>query len=104
MSSRLIPVTDEQAFLRAAEYDEFTEDPTAFMINKWLPRFTKHIGHPEPGRYIFKDLTRKPGIVFDWEQKSKDFPNQIADTGLVKNVWENIDRLGYFFCWTNLTW
>jgi hypothetical protein len=37
------PATDEDAFLKAAEYDQFIEDPTAFLVNYWLPRFTRHI-------------------------------------------------------------
>ncbi|MCO6453398.1 MAG: hypothetical protein J5I90_21630 [Caldilineales bacterium] len=37
------PTIDEAAFLKAAEYDEFIDDPTAFLVNKWLPRFTTHI-------------------------------------------------------------
>lgn len=37
------PSTEEQAFLKAREYNEFCEDPTAFIFNKWLPRFTDHI-------------------------------------------------------------
>jgi hypothetical protein len=37
------PATEESAFLAADEYDEFIEDPTAFLVNSWLPRFTEHI-------------------------------------------------------------
>ena len=37
------PATEDEAFLKAHEYDEFTEDPTAFLLNKWLPRFTDHL-------------------------------------------------------------
>jgi len=37
------PTTDEAAFLKASEYGEFAEDPTAFLVSKWLPRFTRHI-------------------------------------------------------------
>jgi Uroporphyrinogen decarboxylase (URO-D) len=40
------PTTDEDAFLKAAEYDQFIEDPTAFLVNYWLPRFTRHINSP----------------------------------------------------------
>jgi len=37
------PVTEEEAFLKADEYGEFIDDPTAFLLNFWLPRFTAHI-------------------------------------------------------------
>jgi uroporphyrinogen-III decarboxylase len=37
------PATEDEAFLKADEYDEFAEDPTAFLINRWLPRFTDHV-------------------------------------------------------------
>jgi len=37
------PATEEEAFLKADEYDEFIDDPTAFLVNAWLPRFTRHI-------------------------------------------------------------
>lgn len=37
------PSSEEGAFLKAAEYDEIIDDPTAFLVNKWLPRFTLHI-------------------------------------------------------------
>ena len=38
------------AFLRFDEYDEFTEDPTAFLINKWLARACTRVG--EAGQNI----------------------------------------------------
>ena len=37
------PATEEEAFLKAGEYEEFADDPTAFLVNSWLPRFTRHI-------------------------------------------------------------
>ena len=37
------PVTEEEAFLKADEYEAFSDDPTAFLLNTWLPRFTRHI-------------------------------------------------------------
>lgn len=39
----LEPTTEKDAFLKSDEYAEITDDPTAFIMNKWLPRFTKHI-------------------------------------------------------------
>jgi hypothetical protein len=40
------PTTEEEAFLKAIEYEEFIDDPTAFLVNHWLPRFTRHIRQP----------------------------------------------------------
>jgi hypothetical protein len=37
------PTTEEGAFLKASEYDLFIDDPTAFLVNCWLPRFTRHV-------------------------------------------------------------
>ena len=37
------PHDEDDMFLRASEYDEFTEDPTAFIINKWMPRATNRV-------------------------------------------------------------
>lgn len=40
------PVNEEQAFLKADEYDEFIDDPTAFLANVWLPRFMRNLNPP----------------------------------------------------------
>ncbi len=32
------PATEADVFLRADEYEEFAEDPTAFLLNKWFAR------------------------------------------------------------------
>lgn len=37
------PEHEEDAFLLAEEYEEFTEDPTAFLVNKWLSRATSRV-------------------------------------------------------------
>jgi hypothetical protein len=37
------PSTDEEAFLKSHEYDRLVEDPTAFLFEVWLPRFTDRI-------------------------------------------------------------
>ena len=37
------PADETSAFLKADEYDEFIDDPTVFMLNKWFPRFTEHL-------------------------------------------------------------
>ena len=37
------PTTEEDAFLKTNEYDELIADPSAFLVNVWLPRFTTHL-------------------------------------------------------------
>ena len=37
------PASDDDAFLKYEEYEEFTEDPTAFLFNKWLARATTRV-------------------------------------------------------------
>ncbi len=37
---------EEDAFMKADEYDQLIDDPTAFLFNVWLPRITDHIGGP----------------------------------------------------------
>jgi hypothetical protein len=43
------PVDEKDLFLQANEYDEFADDPTAFLFTKWFPRATTrlaNIGEP----------------------------------------------------------
>ena len=37
------PSSEDGAFLKASEYDELIDDPTAFLVNKWMSRFTRHM-------------------------------------------------------------
>ncbi len=37
------PGEEEEAHLKSDEFEEFAEDPTRFLGEKWLPRFTSHI-------------------------------------------------------------
>ena len=37
------PITEGEAFMKEDEYDMLIDDPTAFVMNQWLPRFTSHI-------------------------------------------------------------
>ncbi|MHC1695982.1 MAG: hypothetical protein AB9835_12095 [Eubacteriales bacterium] len=37
------PEHEEDMFLQSCEYDEFIDDPTAFLFNKWLPRATTRV-------------------------------------------------------------
>lgn len=40
------PMTEKEAFLKEDEFDVLINDPTAFMLNVWLPRFTSHVNPP----------------------------------------------------------
>lgn len=44
---------EEKAFMKSDEYDELIDDPTAFLFNVWLPRFTEHI-KPPGGKVTFE--------------------------------------------------
>ena len=57
-----------------------------------------------PGAHQFVEQKRSPGTCIPWLEKKRDFPDALADEGLVKSTWESIDAQGYTFCWTNLTW
>ena len=46
------PEGEEDTFLRLNEYDEFIEDPTAFLFNKWLSRATSRV-RPSGGEVDF---------------------------------------------------
>jgi hypothetical protein len=37
------PATEDELFLKASEYEEFSEDPTAFLFNKWIARATTRV-------------------------------------------------------------
>lgn len=42
---------------------------------------------------------RKPGVCFPWEEKQKEFSPLSGNQELVKQIWEEIDLLGYIFIW-----
>ena len=41
----------EQAFMRADEYDELIDDPTGFLLNVWLPRVAADVVPPGAARH-----------------------------------------------------
>jgi len=46
------PATEEEAFMKADEYDALIEDPTGFLGNVWLPRISRDFVAPdEPNSY-----------------------------------------------------
>jgi hypothetical protein len=51
-----------------------------------------------------KEQKRKPGVCIPWEQKRNELPEIFGNEDLVRSVWEDVDGLGYGFCWVNLTW
>jgi len=43
---------EDHAFMKADEYDQLIDDPTAFLYNVWLPRVSTDINHPgQPTTY-----------------------------------------------------
>lgn len=45
------------------------------------------------------DFKTAPGICIPWEEKLKELPEITGDKELAKEVWENIDGLGYVYIW-----
>lgn len=61
------PGCEEEAFLKSGEFDEFAEDPTLFLANKWLPRFTAHI-NPAGGEVTFRhNMSLISGAMAFWD-------------------------------------
>ncbi len=46
-----------------------------------------------------EQISRPPGTCFPWERKKEEFPPIEGDEGLVKQIWEEIDTLGYLYIW-----
>jgi hypothetical protein len=43
---------------------------------------------------------KAPGVCIPWEEKRKELPEKLTgDEQLVKQVWEQVDGLGYVFIW-----
>lgn len=42
---------------------------------------------------------RDPGVCVPWEEKRREFPEIKGDQELVKQVWEDVDALGYTYIW-----
>jgi hypothetical protein len=43
-------------------------------------------------------------VCLPWSEKKQDLPAFTGDESLAQKAWEQVDRLGYNFCWVNLTW
>ncbi len=82
------PTTEEEAFLKAAEYDELIDDPTAFLINKWMPRFMRHVRYPgEPSTFeqivsLIDGLMAYNHFFSMWAAKT----GELIDSGVVPAV------------------
>jgi hypothetical protein len=82
------PLTEEEAFLKAEEYDEFADDPTAFLLSSWLPRFTAHIqpvGSPvtfEHNMSLINGIFAYTKFFQTWGVKQ----NQLIQAGVVPAV------------------
>ena len=46
-----------------------------------------------------KKVDRKPGVCVPWEAKLKELPEITGDKELIKQVWEDVDALGYVYIW-----
>jgi hypothetical protein len=64
----------------------------------------KTIDHPLPTGFGDLYQRRQPGTIIPWEEKKKEFLDIQGDESIAKRDWEMVDRMGYNFCWVNLTW
>jgi hypothetical protein len=82
------PTTEEGAFLKAGEYDLFIDDPTAFLVNCWLPRFTRHlkpVGSPvtyEHNMSLINGIMAYNKFFSTWGAKT----TELMDAGIVPAV------------------
>ncbi|MBN1837961.1 MAG: hypothetical protein JW820_19035, partial [Spirochaetales bacterium] len=65
------------------------------------------VKQPDPvrrGRLTRGRQTRPPGVCIPWDEKKKELPTFAAPEDLARKTWEEVDAMGYAFCWINLTW
>lgn len=43
--------------------------------------------------------TPRPGVCFPWEEKVRELPPILGDTGIPKRVWEDVEGLAYLYIW-----
>ena len=46
-----------------------------------------------------KEQKRPPGVCISWEEKLKELPQILGDEEMAKNVWQDVDSLGYTYIW-----
>ena len=44
-------------------------------------------------------LSRNPGVCIPWEEKSKEIGAIQGDEEVFKQVWKDVDSLGYMYIW-----
>lgn len=82
------PTTEDDAFMKASEYDELIDDPTALLVSKWMPRFTRHLKHPGEPSTFEQTMTLIDGIMAynqffgTWGAKT----GELIDAGVVPAV------------------
>ena len=54
-----IEPSEENAFMKADEYDQLIDDPTAFLYGVWLPRVSREVG-TETDHYVEAGLRARP--------------------------------------------
>ncbi len=52
---------------------------------------------PETSPNVGRSVTRPPGVCIPWEEKKAELPSIQGDAGIVKQIWEEIDALGFTF-------
>jgi hypothetical protein len=87
---------------------EFTRDYGTYSQSS-MPSSNKEeikkVSRPIPTTKVqFKEQKRKPGVCIPWEEKRKELPNIVEKEELAQKAWEEVDSMGYGFCWVNLTW
>ncbi len=77
------------------EHGVFSARPSSAMSDRPPGR-----PQPEaPAPNIPKNAGRPPGVCLPWEEKLKELPPLSGDTELSRQVWENVDSLGYTYIW-----
>jgi len=46
-----------------------------------------------------KEQKRSPGVCIPWGEKLKELPKIPGDEEIAKNVWQDVDSLGYTYIW-----
>ena len=100
-------ITNEAKVENIRAMIEFTREYGVYeagVSTKSLDEVTD-VPRPEPTtRVSGLDQKRPPGVVFPWSEKRKELPDYIEDEGLARQIWEQVDGMGWGFCWVNLTW
>lgn len=44
-------------------------------------------------------IERKPGMCVAWQEKLKELPELKGDEQIAREIWEDVDALGYMYIW-----